>query len=439
MALDPSIILQAGKGVTPLLNPTEIQDQQMQRELGGMKLAQLRQGMQDDQTMRGIAQNTAPEGLAGAYYKAGLIKPAQDAQKFQTEQQKAAADARKTQVDTGKTMQEAMGGPLKWLSENPSMENAAATLKHLNEAGIMAPAQVSSALQQLQSDPSPEGIKKFAMLGYSAAISADKRMTDDTQRRAQDMTQQNSLATNATSAANNANTVGASRANNADTIAAANVRAKEGNAAGRVPAGYRLAADGLSLEFIPGGPADPSAAKKAAPTEFQGKSAGFGARAQESDRILNEIAGDYSPAGINTKNALGNTPLIGGALEATANAALSDNSQKAEQAQRDFMNALLRQESGAAIGKDEFSSGKRQYFPQPGDSAAVIEQKAANRRLAVQGLLNNAGNATVATPQSAAQLKQSSGALTVTDAASYAKVPSGATYTTPDGKTRRKP
>lgn len=225
MALDPSIILQAGKGVTPLLNPTEIQDQQMQREVGGMKLAQLRQGMQDDQTMRNIAQNTAPEGLAGAYYKAGLIKPAQDAQKFLTDQQKAAADARKTRVDTGKTMQEAMGGPLKWLSENPSMENAAATLKHLNEAGIMEPAQVSSALQQLQADPTPDGIKKFAMLGYSAAISADKRMTDDTQRRGQDMIQQNSQATNATSAANNANTVGASRANNADTIAAADARA----------------------------------------------------------------------------------------------------------------------------------------------------------------------------------------------------------------------
>lgn len=211
------------------------------------------------------------------------------------------------------------------------------------------------------------------------------------------ITRQNSIDTNATSRANNAASVGAS-------IYSANLtdaRGREANAIGRVPAGYRQNPDG-TLAFIPGGPADPAAAKKASPTEFQGKSATYGSRAQEADRLLTQLEGSYSPMGINYKNAVASTPMIGGIAEMTANSALSPATQKAEQAQRDFVNAVLRQESGAAIGKDEFQNAKRQYFPQPGDSDEVKAQKAANRKLVVQGFLNNAGNAPVAQSQQAA-------------------------------------
>jgi hypothetical protein len=73
--------------------------------------------------------------------------------------------------------------------------------------------------------------------------------------------------------------------------------------------------------------------------------------------------------------------------------ALSANSQKAEQAQRNFVNAVLRQESGAAIADTEFANAKKQYFPQPGDGPDVIAQKAANRKTVIAGFRNNAGNA----------------------------------------------
>lgn len=159
---------------------------------------------------------------------------------------------------------------------------------------------------------------------------------------------------------------------------------------GRVPAGYRPSADGMGLEFIPGGPADPAAAKKAAPTEFQGKSASYGARAQEADRIISSLEGKYSPAALNAKLASGQVWGVGGALESAGNLALSAEGQKAEQAQRDFINAVLRQESGAAISQGEFENARKQYFPQPFDSKAVKEQKSANRKMAIQGFLNNA-------------------------------------------------
>lgn len=134
----------------------------------------------------------------------------------------------------------------------------------------------------------------------------------------------------------------------------------------------------------------PLKGNKAAPTEFQGKSAAFGSRAQEADRLITGLEGQYSPGAVNAKQALGNVWGIGGALESGANYLQPENAQKAEQAQRDFINAILRQESGAAIGAGEFDNARRQYFPQPGDSAGVIAQKAANRKLAVKGLLDNA-------------------------------------------------
>jgi hypothetical protein len=167
-------------------------------------------------------------------------------------------------------------------------------------------------------------------------------------------------------------------------------RARESNTAGKVPAGYRLSADGQGLEFIPGGPADPNAAKKAAPTEFQGKAAMFGNRAAEADKIITGLDGKYSPSAVNAKKALGSVWGVGGALESVGNAALPENAQKAEQAERDFVNAVLRLESGAAIGKDEFDNARKQYFPQPFDSAAVKKQKAENRQRAIEGLMSNA-------------------------------------------------
>lgn len=202
MALDPNIILQVGKGVTPLMTPAEIQEQQMNREVNTMKLAQARQGIADEQAMRQIARTTGQEGLADAYYKAGLVKQAQDALKFQAEQKKSALDQNKTRIEAGTKLTEALGGPLRFLAENPNVESAGAVLMHLNNTGLMTPEQVMSAKKQIEANPTPEGIKQFAMMGVQAAMNADKQAGRDVTTRGQDLTAQTSLA-------NNANTVGA--------------------------------------------------------------------------------------------------------------------------------------------------------------------------------------------------------------------------------------
>lgn len=65
--------------------------------------------------------------------------------------------------------------------------------------------------------------------------------------------------------------------------------------------------------------------------------------------------------------------------------------QKYRQASSNFITALLRKESGAAIGKQEFDRYDKEYMPQPGDSAEVLAQKTEARRVAIESMKKGAG------------------------------------------------
>jgi hypothetical protein len=70
---------------------------------------------------------------------------------------------------------------------------------------------------------------------------------------------------------------------------------------------------------------------------------------------------------------------------------VSGDYQKFDQAQRDFINAVLRRESGAVISDEEFANARKQYLPQPGDTPEVLEQKRLNRQIAIDGMRRAAG------------------------------------------------
>jgi hypothetical protein len=126
-------------------------------------------------------------------------------------------------------------------------------------------------------------------------------------------------------------------------------------------------------------------------TEFQGKNLLFGSRAALSDKVLRELEDKISVTGLAAKQGVSKLPLIGGIAGAAANLTLSPEAQKVEQAQRDFVNAVLRQESGATIAPSEFDNAVKQYFPQPGDGKEVLEQKRRNRQTAIQAFRVLAG------------------------------------------------
>ena len=116
--------------------------------------------------------------------------------------------------------------------------------------------------------------------------------------------------------------------------------------------------------------------------DWQRKDLDFVTRMMQADKVLSEVGTDYDPAYVKAARYVENTPILGD----IANAAISENDQRVLQAQRQFLNSVLRPESGAVIGDVEFASGVKQYFPQPNESKKIQEQKANARRTAIEGL-----------------------------------------------------
>jgi hypothetical protein len=375
-----------------------------QGQAADMEMQQKRQDLADMASNRQALQAdpTGGQKYLDALAASGNTKAYFSAQKANIERDKAIADTglatahaknfgATTDAATFKLRIDKSDQAIKDISSFTSPEQALASLQQHVQAGDVSPDQAQMIQQTMPQDKAQFPAWQIGML--QKIMAAKDRMS----QLAPDA---NTVANNQTSIATNTATNATSRANNAATQAGENSRAAAGRAqaaqqfgvtqaAGKVPAGYRANSDG-TMSFIPGGPADPNGGNKPL-TEFQGKSAAFGDRAIKSDKILTELTGNYNPSAISTKQGLGNIWGIGGALESGANIALSENSQKAEQAQRDFINALLRQESGAAISSGEFASAAKQYFPQLGDSQGVIAQKAANRKTAIDGFIRSAG------------------------------------------------
>lgn len=109
-------------------------------------------------------------------------------------------------------------------------------------------------------------------------------------------------------------------------------------------------------------------------TSTQSLALGYGERLLQSSLTIDEVGGQFTgfisrlvgvvPAGLRTQDR-----------------------QRFEQAKRNFINAVLRRESGAAIAPSEFESADLQYFPQPGDKEDVLIQKKQNRDLVIKNFL----------------------------------------------------
>lgn len=117
-------------------------------------------------------------------------------------------------------------------------------------------------------------------------------------------------------------------------------------------------------------------------TQDQARAATYADRMTASHQIMNQL--DDAA----TSWAEARKQKIGDYLGYNIN---SPEYQKVKQAQENFVNASLRLESGAVINPDEFNRAAKQYFPQPGDSAAVIEQKRKNREAQITGFTREAG------------------------------------------------
>mgnify|MGYP003627092501 CR=1 FL=1 len=126
-------------------------------------------------------------------------------------------------------------------------------------------------------------------------------------------------------------------------------------------------------------PSDQQVLNKA--NEGQLASASFATRVQSANENLTELENklDFDPTSIQTAFF---EAVPGG------NLALSEDEQSYAQSKRDFITAILRKESGAAIGADEFANEDRKFFPQVGDKPSVLIQKAKGRERTFKNLKN---------------------------------------------------
>lgn len=129
--------------------------------------------------------------------------------------------------------------------------------------------------------------------------------------------------------------------------------------------------------------ADVAAGKK---TEVQAKAEMFANSMEQAERILKDT--DTEGGGFRGRMLEG-MPLVGNT--ALTNPLQTEKYQQYKQARDKFITSLLREESGAAIGTQEFQRYERELFPQPGDAPSVVAQKREARRVAIEAMKKAAG------------------------------------------------
>ena len=116
---------------------------------------------------------------------------------------------------------------------------------------------------------------------------------------------------------------------------------------------------------------------KKALTETQAKARLFGARMKQADTALQKLTDQgFDPTSVST-----------GIQDVLPNRLQSAKVQLYNNSLRNFTQAVTRKESGAAITDAELEQARLIYWPIPGDSAEVLAQKAENRRVATQLLM----------------------------------------------------
>lgn len=117
--------------------------------------------------------------------------------------------------------------------------------------------------------------------------------------------------------------------------------------------------------------------------ESQAKDAGFADRMMNANPDILDTQGEANTLWNYFKSSL---PVVGNYL-------VDPEYQKFDRAQKDFINAQLRDESGAVISPGEFVNARKQYMPAPGDNPATLAEKTQAREIARQNMIRGAGPA----------------------------------------------
>lgn len=127
------------------------------------------------------------------------------------------------------------------------------------------------------------------------------------------------------------------------------------------------------------------------PNQGQFTAATYAGRMEQAERIFGDVQNDIVTMRLPAFELQTNSWFARPTFQAAA-------VQSYMQAARNFINAVLRRESGAVISPSEFSEARQQYLPQPGDTPEALAQKAENRRYVFATMKRAAGRAYEAPP-----------------------------------------
>lgn len=426
MPIDASIPLQA-RGVQ-LDNPLDVQAKVMTlRQLAGqqqaqqLQMEQAQRAQEQEATMAELYRgNMSPDGtvnrqaLLSSAAQRGLGAKIPTLQKGFAEADKATADVAHTgaqtdelQWKTKKSKLDASSAAMSSLLANPNVthDDVIRTVVGLVQNNIIGAEQGQQMVQALPGQPTK--LREFLVEKGMELVDASKRMELVAPKRIEvnDGKTTTFVDTNPYTNPQGPAPIKMQTTPGQDQSAATAVRgqnmsdarARDANGIAQSAARTQIVEgpDGFVLVDKGTGLARPAATLNG--VQVQGKNNGlndvqskallFGSRMQSAEKVLGEMSAQGTVRPSVLKGVVESIPLVGRAAGAAANNISTPQQQKVEQAQRDFINAVLRRESGAAIADSEFENAKKQYFPAVGDSPAVIQQKTQNRQLATKGIL----------------------------------------------------
>lgn len=122
----------------------------------------------------------------------------------------------------------------------------------------------------------------------------------------------------------------------------------------------------------------------ATPSTQQSSAALFARRMEQAENVFTDLISKGFNRGSVSAGLKSNIPI---------EAWKPSDIKRQQQAEQNFLSAVLRDESGAAISDKEIERAAPQYFPRSGDSPEVVEQKRQNREQVIEGLKAEAGKA----------------------------------------------
>jgi len=379
-----------------------------------MKAQQDQQGMADDAAVRSAYQAGGDENAiiktlrGGGQYKAAdaLQKQIGERAKSQADAAKSAQEVQSKKLADAEKRLQIAGQAFGYVKDNPSAESAASVVQHLQQNGIWDDKQVAAAMAEIQANPTPEGVRMLATRAFQGVLDAKEQLpkyfqqgrgstaaivgvspvsgaAQDVQSApiAQSEAQRLQLEQQAREAALNrgvqvrGQNMVDSRAR--DTAAATMSKPFEVTGPDGNPV---LVQQDKQGNITPVSGYKPKGGAEKPLNDTQSKALLFGSRMREAGKVLDELAKSGTTTSVpGSRSGYGIGPVV--------TALSSTQKQQLDQAKRDFVNAVLRRESGAVIADSEFENADKQYFPQIGDSKEVVAQKKRNRELATNGIL----------------------------------------------------